>query len=162
MSELGEYRKPTVGERLKARFEYTFKPSGPISKEVVRQVGKIQEVIPYSKAWEVMETVKKDMPQQMVQKDAQYKTEGKWHALKLLLMSWNIAPIVLMVTQRSPAAQERARIKKAAKEWKNYLTKHPEGKGLVAKLKQPGGEAKVAEIVDHLMSGTPPTRRGAL
>ena len=158
MGEVGEYRRETIGERMKARFDYIFRPSGPVSKEVVRQITKIQSAIPYGEAWKAFDKAKQEVPMQMADVDKQFKTEGKWHAANKLTQLWFYAPIIVMLSGRSPAAKERSKIRKTAVEWRKYLSQNPEGKNLLSSAK--GKEAeRIADIISHIKAGQPPSSK---
>lgn len=155
MAENAEYRRPSLGERIQAKLDYLFHPSGPVSKEVVRQIGKIQSAIPYGESWEAFERAKLAAPEKMSQVDDNFRDQGRWHALSKLTQLWFYAPIIVMFSGRSPATKERSKIRKSAKEWRSYLSKNPEGKRIVS-AKGKVAEQRVDEIVTKIMAGQPP------
>lgn len=157
MPELGEFRKQTLGERIRARMEYTFRPTGPISKEVTRQITKIQEVIPYGEAWEAFEKAKHGVPQKLQTTDEAFRKESYWHNLTKFVKLFFYAPIVVLLDGASPASKERKKIRKAAKEWKQYFSHTPEGKRVVASLNgNTERHKRIDEIVMRIAAGQLP------
>ena len=156
MPELGEFKKQTLGERFRARMEYTFHPTGPISKEVTRQITKIQSVIPYGSAWEAFEKAKREAPQKLQTTDEAFRKESYWHNLAKFVKLFFYAPIVVLMDGASPASKERKKIRKAAKEWKNYFSHSPDGKRVIASLNGKTDLKRVDEIVSHIVAGQLP------
>lgn len=158
MEDGGEYRRQTLKDRIKSRLEYTFRPTGPVSKEVLRQIRKIQDVIPYGSAWEGFEKVKADIPRMMKETDDRFRNESFWHNLKTIVnVIFFYSPLVVWLTGgTNPAAAERKKVRTAAKEWKTYLTKNPEGKRLVSARNRTGDPRRIHEIVTRIISGEPP------
>jgi len=155
MTEHAEFRKPSLGERIQARLDYMFHPTGPVSKEVVRQIGKIQSAIPYGESWEAFEKAKLAAPANMTDIDDNFRDQGRWHALSKFAQLWFYAPIIVMFSGRSPAAKERRKFRKSAKEWRAYLSKTPEGKRMIS-AKGKVAEQRVDDIVSKIMIGQPP------
>lgn len=154
--EQAEYRKRSFSQRFHDRMDYMFRPVGPVSKEAIRQINKIQDAIPYGKAWEVLEHAKNRIPTQMAAVDSDFKTQGKWHAASKIAQLWFFAPIVVMFSGRSPAHHERIKIRKAAKEWRTYLSKNPEGKRIISSQKGNTEQKQIDDIVGHIIAGKPP------
>lgn len=154
--EHGEYRKRSFSQRFHDRMDYMFHPSGPVSKEVIRQVNKIQNAIPYGKAWETFEQVKNRIPTKMSSVDADFKSQGTWHAASKLAQLWFFAPIVVLFSGRSPAHHERIKIRRAATEWRKYLAQDPKGKQLISGVNGHNAENRIDSVVSQIIAGNPP------
>lgn len=156
--EVGEIRTMPIGDRIRARFEYVLRPTGPISKEVVFQIKKIQAEIPKGAAWDMFEKIKNETPGKLTSTDAEYKKSSMWDAaLKFVKMTFFFSPLVVMATDGpSSASMERKKIRKSAKEWRRYLTKNPEGKKIVASYQGKDGGKRIQDIMLSIMSGAFP------
>jgi hypothetical protein len=156
--ESGEFKTMPIRDRLKARIDYILKPSGPISKEVVLQIKKIQGEIPAGAAWNAFEKIKNEAPAKLSATDSEYKKSSLWDAAsKLVKMIFFYSPLVVMATDgRSPASQERKKIRTSAKEWRRYLTKTAEGRALVTNYKGTDGGKRIEEVMMHIMAGKSP------
>lgn len=156
--ESGEFRTMPIADRLKARFEYILKPTGPISKEVVLQIKKIQGEIPKGAAWDMFEKIKNETPTKLSAMDQEYRKSSLWDAaLKLVKMTFFFSPLVVMATDGpSPASKERKKIRKSAKEWRRYLTKSPEGKRLVMSYQGKDGGKRIQDVMMNIIAGKSP------
>lgn len=160
--ESGEHRVMPIGDRIRARLDYILKPSGPISKEVVLQVKKIQAEIPKGAAWEMFEKIKNETPAKLSAVDKEYRNSSLWDtASKIVKMVFFYSPLVVMMTDGpSPAHKERKKIRKTAKEWRKYLTKTPEGKKFVGSYQGKDGGKRIEEVMLSIMAGkSPPVRK---
>ena len=147
--------RPSIVERIRMHFADAKLSAGPVSREAIRQIRKIQYMVPKGVASEEFNKAKLAAITKFAQKDEEARKEQPWVWLANIVKLWFYAPVVVAAfpTQTS-LHEEMKQIKESGKKWRSYMREHGE--------KVRGGDAihvssqRVNEIVSHIMAGQPP------
>ncbi len=155
MTEIGEMMSPSIVERVRMHFADAKLSAGPISREAIRQIRKIQYMVPKGHASQEFDNAKRSAITKFAEKDEQAKKEQPWVWLANIVKLWFYAPVVVAAfPARSSMYEEMKQIKESGKKWRTYLRKHGEKiKGMdVVHL----SSQRVNEITSHIMAGQHP------
>lgn len=155
MAETGEMMRPSIIERVRMRIEDAKLPAGPISREAIRQIRKIQYMVPKGAASQEFDSAKRSAIAKFAEQDKQAKKEQPWVWLANIVKLWFYAPVVVAAfPTRSSWHEEKKHIKESGKKWRLYLREHGEKvKGMDAVQLS---SQRVGEITSHIMAGQPP------
>lgn len=156
MTETGELMRPSIVDRVRMHFADAKLSAGPVSREAIRQIRKIQYMVPKGVASQDFDNAKRSAIAKFAEKDAQAKKEQPWVWLANIVKLWFYAPVVVAAfPARSSLHEEMKQIKESGKKWRKYLRDHGE------KIKDTDAvrvsSQRVNEIASHIMAGQLPT-----
>ena len=155
MTETGEMMRPSIIERVRMHIADAKLSAGPVSREAIRQIRKIQYMVPKGYASQEFESAKRSAITKFAEKDEQARKEQPWVWLTNIVKLWFYAPVVVAAfPARSSLHEELKQIKESGKKWRTYLHQHGEKvKGMDAVHLS---SQRVHEITSHIMAGQLP------